>query len=376
MKRYIIIAITAAFIAMNGCDSDSSNSSECTNGDVKADCNDGKYSKCVDGKWTETVCDNNASCNAQNKCGECTNGDVNADCNEGKYSKCVDGKWTETACDNNASCNAENKCGECKDGDDKADCNEGNITKCVHGKWTASECEGDVSCAEDGKCGVCKNGDTTKCTNDSMGVGSALVCKNGKWSDSAEKCLDMFSCSMKDECYRCYIENCNRFTCNDDCKDTTCKVECDNYTVCIKQCEDKNNGCDSKCGECVNRDHINCVEDNNGVGSADICSNGKWASNRECKIVQGFDVSCHKRCNNLDGCNEDEYVSVCGDCKNSADRICIGKNNPYNVVPEHEWDLVLCIEGMFDFDHQVPCPESCTTQDKREACLQNVEPNP
>ena len=369
--KYILTAMALTSILLAGCDSDSSDKSECTNGELKADCHDGSISKCVDGKWTQATCDSGFSCNAENQCGECKNDEVKTDCADGKYSKCVNGKWTKTDCANGFSCNAENQCGECKDGDEKADCNDGKVSRCINGKYQQADCENNASCTTDNKCGECKNGDTSKCTNDSMGVGSALVCKDGSWSASAEKCPGMFSCSMTDECYQCYSNCKSQFTCNDDCKDTTCKAECDNYSACIKQCDDNNNGCDSKCGECVNEENINCTE-NNGVGFADICFNGKWASNRECKIVRGIDVSCKKRCNNNDGCNADEDISVCGDCKNSADRICIESyNNPYDNIPlEHTWELVFCKEGALEFNTQVPCDADCKDEANRMACLQ------
>ena len=86
-------------------------------------------------------------------------------------------------------------------------------------------------------------------------------------------------------------------------------------------------------------------------------------------------MSCKKRCNNNDGCNADEYISICGFCKNSADRFCVDKdNNPYGVSPDYsyKWMMMYCKEGDLDFDHQVPCTDGCNTQDKRDACLENV----
>ena len=137
MRHYILIAMATACFILAGCESDSGNSSnniECNADEVKADCNNGKYSKCVDGKWTETACDNNASCNAENQCGECTNDAIDDTCADGKYKKCAAGKWEEVACEGDTSCNAENKCGECSDGDEKTDCADGKYSKCVNGK--------------------------------------------------------------------------------------------------------------------------------------------------------------------------------------------------------------------------------------------------
>ena len=405
MKHYILSALALASVFLAGCNSDSS-SSECTNDEVKADCADGKYSKCVDGKWTETACENNVSCNAENKCGICADGAEKADCADGKYSRCVSGNWTETACENNVSCNAENKCGECTDGDEKADCADGKYSKCVNGKWTETACENNASCNAENKCGVCQNddvkncengengvgmvtickdgqwsenkvecpstsgkvsctadkqcgeclsGDTKNCTNDTESVlitGSAIMCKNGKWGTDPEYCPGQFSCAMTDACYQCYYKCDSKNECREDCKDSTCQESCKKNEACKKECDTNNGGCESKCGECNNGDNINCTEDSNKVGSADICFNGTM-THRSCKSIRGYDASCMKICTKAEGensCNEDEYDSVCGHCLTQEDLICIdGNNNPYTgalgIEFANRWQLVKCKAG-------------------------------
>ena len=367
--KYILTAMALTSILLAGCDS-----SECNEGEFKADCKDGNISKCVDGKWKQATCDNDFSCNEENQCGDCKNDEVKADCANGKYSKCVNGKWTQTACDNDFSCNAENQCGQCKDGDEK-DCSEGKVSRCINGKYQEVDCENNASCTTDGKCGECKNGDTTQCTNDSERVGSAKVCKDGKWSANKEACQGMNSCSVSDECDKCYNKDCyNNFVCNDDCKDTTCKVACDNLAICLKQCDDNNNGCESKCGECMNENHINCEENDDGVGIADICSNGKF-KRRDCETIQGIPVSCEKKCTG-DYCDD-----ICGECKNDVELICVTKFDSrfikwYEDGFSYDFQLVKCEEGklwLYDTDkgYRSCDPVDCSNSEGRAACMAN-----
>ncbi len=252
------------------------------------------------------------------------------------------------------------------------------MTVCKDGQWseTKIECPGEsgkVSCKADGTCGECLTGDSTQCQNDEKGHGSAIFCKDGQWATSEKDyCPSFSSCSMTDDCYQCYYECDRLFTCDENCADSSCEQECNKLSNCKAQCGE----CDSKCGECINGDHRNCVEDVQGAGVADICANGKWNQQRDCATVLGRTVACMQRCNQPDGCNADEYVSVCGECQNSEDPICVGQDNPYGVPPEHQWELVYCRGGMMDWDHIIPCTEGCKDQNERDACLQNVVTSP
>ena len=430
MKKYILIVLAAATVLLAGCDSNS-DSSECTNDEIKADCADGKYSKCVDGKWTETACDNNASCNAENKCGECQDNAVDDTCADGKYKKCNAGKWEEVACDNNASCNEENKCGECSDGDEKADCKDGKYSKCVNGRWEETECADNSSCTKDGTCGKCQDGavkdcendknnvgmvticqdgqwsekkvecpsesgkvsctadkqcgecltgDSSKCTNDAENTGSAIMCKDGKWGTKSEFCPSQFSCAMTDACYQCYFKCDSNNTCSEDCKESTCKDACKKNEACKKECDTNNGGCDSKCGACVNGNNINCTEDASKLGSADICFNGTF-SKKSCKSIKGIDVSCTSKCLKAEGpdsCSEEEYDSVCGECQNQDDLICVKEHDErysasYENFP-YPYQVVKCEEGKLWLDGDKgyrACASDCSAKEGYDACLQN-----
>lgn len=372
MKQYIGITLAAALLLLAGCDSDTSTSSECKADEVKADCSDGKYSKCINGKWTATECDDNASCNAENKCGECKDGDEKSDCSDGKYSKCVNGKWTATECNDNASCKADGTCGECKDGDTK-DCENdddgiGKITVCTNGQWSESKqaCNVDgiqVSCSDDSKCGECASGDSKDCANDAeTTIGKAILCKNGRWNEAAEKCPGQVSCSMTDDCYTCHQKCDQRWSdCYDACKETTCKAACESHADCKKEC----GICETKCGECTNAiqpipyrtNHKNCKEDANGVGSADMCFNGKWQLQKDCRTISlevirsaDFPVSCYVHCPDGSGyCEEEEKISECGQCQNTAKGkfLCIASdNNPYGDMFPYLEQLAKCENGI------------------------------
>ena len=337
MKRNIILVLAAASILFAGCDSDSSNSSECNNNEVKADCNDGKYSLCVDGKWTETTCADNASCKQDGTCGDCTNDAVKPDCNDGKYSLCVAGMWTEATCADNASCKQDGTCGDCTN-DAVKDCENGDnnigmVTICKDGQWSAEKVacpggSGNVSCTADNQCGECLSGDSTKCeenANDPDRVGSAILCKDGKWTTESAKCPRLTSCAMTDKCYQCYQECDKKFT-------------GENNEACKKECGD----CDSKCGECNTGTSKNCKDDSDGVGSADVCINGTW-KNDNCSVLRsGFTVSCLV---------EQENNSICGQCKNTKANQCFCINpghpvyDPSNSFPARTEST--CANGYF-----------------------------
>ena len=303
------------------CEGDASCNAEnkcgvCQNDAVDETCADGKYKKCANGQWEETACENNASCNAENKCGECSDGEEKADCKDGKYSKCENGAWVETACADNSSCTKEGTCGKCQEGAVK-DCengenNIGMVTICKDGQWSESKVacpseSGSVSCTADKKCGECLSGDSTKCKEDAADadrVGSAILCKDGKWTTEPAKCPGLTSCAMTDKCYQCNRECDKKFT-------------GENNEACKKECGD----CDTKCGECNTGTSKNCKDDSDGVGSADICINGTW-KNDNCSVLRsGFTVSCLV---------EQENNSICGQCKNTKANqcFCINPGHP------------------------------------------------
>ena len=318
MRHYILIAMATACFILAGCESDSGNSSnniECNADEVKADCNNGKYSKCVDGKWTETTCDNNASCNAENKCGECSDADVKADCNDGKYSKCVNGKWESTDCGGNVSCKADGTCGECKDGDSK-DCEDsadgaGVSTTCENGQWSATKqaCSVDgspISCGSDGKCGECFNGDSKDCVDETVNieyedltVGKATLCENGHWTAEPKQCPGPFSC----------------------------------------------NTATSKCGECVDGKHKACTESND-VTSAQLCVNGTYTL-KDCSDIRmtSYPVSCHT----IPDCTKGEECFQCGLCKNTNKSfLCLTKSVNYGNELDicYEEARATCVNGI------------------------------
>ena len=104
-----------------------------------------------------------------------------------------------------------------------------------------------------------------------------------------------------------------------------------------------------KCGECFDTDHIRCTEDEQGVGRADICFNGTWKQ-RDCKNVKNIQVSCTQKCLKADNdCEESEFESICGECLNQDDPICIDDEKDtykasYESFPYH-WQMVTCSEG-------------------------------
>ena len=378
----------------------------CQNDAVDETCADGKYKKCKDGKWKDVACDGNASCNADNKCGVCQDDAVDETCADGKYKKCKGGKWEDVACKGNASCNAENKCGECTDGDEKADCKNGKYSKCVNGKWTETKCADNASCTKEGTCGICHEGDIKDCENDASNIGMATICKDGqwsdtkvkcpsesgdvsctadkkcgecltddskncendskttigkanlcidgKWTDAAEECPNKSSCSVEDECYKCYNKCDDDYVCDKRCE--SCETSC----ILNAECKTKCGVCESKCGECTefNTDanpitQKNCKEDANGVGSASFCINGTWKDNK-CKYARGIDVSCYKKCpaSNPNCSDEAEMESICGQCPNTKDKyICITSGgNVYGYTPAYLEELVRCENGVIVFE--------------------------
>ncbi|MBQ9241737.1 MAG: hypothetical protein IJ165_00665 [Proteobacteria bacterium] len=331
MKDYIFAAMAATALLLAGCDSDTPD--ECKTDEVKADCNEGKYTKCVSGKWEEAVCENNASCAADGICGECTDGDIKADCSDGKVSKCVNGKWEQTTCENNASCKSDGTCGECTN-DTRKDCENGEsgigqVTVCENGEWSATKqaCAVNgtpVSCTPDGLCGDCLTGDSTKCANDSDHVGSAIFCKDGHWAEEIEMCPKQLSCAMTDECYQCHNQCDLAWDCPADCKDSSCESSCAKNAACKKECGE----CDSKCGECLNNSNRKCTEDGNGVGSAEICLNGTWTQ-KGCNALRIINVSCTRTCPTGISCEESEKEDFCGECKNT-------KANEYICIAPHD----------------------------------------
>ena len=383
MKHYIIIALATASILLAGCDSDSStSSSECNADEVKADCSNGKYSKCVDGKWTETTCDNNASCKADGSCGECKDGENKSDCSEGKYSKCIEGKWTETTCENNASCKADGSCGECVDGETKDCVNDGDsigqVTICTNGAWSSTKqaCSVNgvqVSCDSSGKCGECITGDSKNCENDSKTtVGKAILCKDGKWAATAENCPNLYSCSVEDECYKCHNKCDDDYTCVENCE--SCETSCIHNAECKTKC----GVCESKCGECLDKDgEINtnkdCKDDTNGVGSATFCINGTWTE-KKCSYFKAVDVSCYKYCpeGNSD-CNETEKESVCGMCPNTEGHyLCLAKDNAYGWNAPYLEQRVECENGVIT--SVKPCQQNTCNQVTGACAPEQFEP--
>ena len=173
---------------------DAKSCGECKDGEMKADCENGTATKCINGIWstTKVACNDemDVSCTSDGKCGECKDDDTKADCEDDKATKCSDGVWstTKVACNDemNVSCTSDGKCGECKDGETKADCEDGQVTKCNNGLWgtTKVKCndEMDVSCTADGKCGECEDG-TTKCENGEKELGLLSTCKDGAWGN-------------------------------------------------------------------------------------------------------------------------------------------------------------------------------------------------
>ncbi len=337
MKKYAIIAISILFAFLAGCGSDSS---ECSNNEVKPDCNDGKYSLCVDGKWTETVCADNVSCTKDGACGQCHDGDIkdcaNGEDNIGMVTICKDGQWSKAkvACADNVSCRQDGACGQCHDGDIK-DCANGEdsigmVTICKAGQWSDTKvaCPNDFSCIAD-KCGECRNGDSIECENDSDMVGNAKMCKDGQWTKDATLCSGQVSCAMTEDCYSCHKKCDSDWSCPKECKDSSCESACKKNVACKDDCGE----CVSKCGECRNNENKNCKENSDGVGRADICINGTWNNDKKCTSIDRIlvDVSCVKICPNYDNCEEEEKESFCGECKNTkaGQYICI---HPYDTI--------------------------------------------
>lgn len=260
---------------------------------------------------------------------------------------------------------------ECSSGETKADCSEGKYSACnAEGKWETVSCPDEVSCKADGTCGECKDGDAKNCVNDKQNVGNALFCKEGLWAKEAAFCPGQKSCSMTDECYQCFYKCDTDWECSEDCgADTTCKEKCEKNAACKAECGD----CDAKCGECVNKKQKNCTENEAGIGSAEICFNGKWAAGKNCSVVTNIEVSCSKKCNKPDSCTDEELDSECGECLNAEEPICINiKNNPYGDIPlSHEWQLVPCREGALQFSGPgyKPCADDCN--EFRDECLEN-----
>lgn len=319
MKQIILIAMATASILLAGCESDSDNSSKCS----------------VD--------------------------EVNSDCSNGRISKCIDGKWETTDCEGNASCKADGTCGECADGDKKNDCHEGIVSKCVFGIYQDSECEGGASCKADGTCGECTNGDTTQCTNDADKVGNAKVCRDGQWSETKEFCTDFSSCSTTDQCFQC-IKQCNYdWPCPEKCTDSSCESNCAKNEACIQRCGE----CEFKCGICKNDTNKNCIEDAQGVASAEICINGTWRE-ESCSYLRTIQVSCLKTCPDESfNCQEADKVSHCGQCKNTKtnEYICITPTSPVYGEPGLFGEYTQrcqCIDGYLD--NFETCPSVCNQE--------------
>ena len=360
MKYAIILAMAAASILLAGCDSGASNSIECDAGEVKADCSDGKYSMCVDGKWETVTCE--GTCDAENKCStpetclcddgtqcpkgnkdkcvsKCQDGAVDETCADGKYKKCKGGKWKDVACEGNASCNAKNKCGECTDGDEKADCKNGKYSKCVNGKWTETECADNSSCNADNKCGVCQN----DAVDETCADGKYKKCTGGKWEDVA--CKGNASCNAKNKC--------------GECTDGDEKADCKNgkYSKCVNgkwtetKCAD-NASCtkEGTCGICHEGDIKDCENDASNIGMVTICKDGQWSDTKvKCPSESG-DVSCtaDKKCGE---CLTDDSKN----CENDS-KTTIGKAN-------------LCKDGKWtDAAEECPNKSSCSVEDECLKC--------
>ena len=184
MKNGFAVALLAVSFAFVGCDSDSSDSGECKDSEVKSDCTDGKYSLCVDGAWTQATCKDNASCRPDGTCGECVDGNYTQCENDseqvGKALVCKQGSWSTApvTCPGLFSCAMTDDCYKCyeqcnKDWACKAnDCEKNEICK--------AECREKHGTCES-RCGTCLNMDQKNCTNDANDVGSADICLNGTW---------------------------------------------------------------------------------------------------------------------------------------------------------------------------------------------------
>ena len=307
-----------------------------------------------------------------------------------------------SACDSESSGPAA----ECTNGDSR-DCEAGTdggakAIVCVDGHWSEAKqaCSGNpVSCTTDGKCGECRDGDTTQCTNGLQDVGKAIGCTNGRWEKEPSYCPGQVSCAMSGDCYQC-LSNCDADkTCPAECTDSDCEEICRMNAACKAECNKNHGGCESKCGECVDGDMLNCKEDNDGLGSADYCYNGTWQKNHKCDTiykavhnVDGLTVSCTKKCTKICGdttcCRDDEYISICGECKNikagssEKDLICVQQfDSKYGVFyPDgfsYSFQLVKCVDGKLSFDPNdgyKPCENSCLGQDGYDACKASGQP--
>ena len=171
---------------------------------------------------------------------ECEENETKADCADGKYSRCNGGRWKKVTCPNEASCTTEGTCGECKDGDSLQCENNhldiGEYYPCENGKWSEEkkECEdelGPVSCTKEHKCGECWNDINRNCKEVS-GIATADICIEGILKKESCKTLRGIDVS------------CNKF--------------CSAYGG--DECEESEKA--SVCGICQNIDHLCLTENN------------------------------------------------------------------------------------------------------------------
>ena len=206
---------------------------ECEENETKADCADGKYSRCNGGRWKKVTCPNEASCTTEGTCGECKDGDSlqceNNNLDIGEYYPCENGKWSEEKkeCEDElgpVSCTTEHKCGECWN-DINRNCKEisGIATAdiCIDGILKKVSCKAlrgtDVSCNKfcaDGReecddsekasvCGLCTNGKFLCLTQDnpynydlpSNYIEALASCENGHITDSTLKPCKQNTCN-------------------------------------------------------------------------------------------------------------------------------------------------------------------------------------
>lgn len=366
----------------------------CNSGDIKCeDSSDGgKYSECLDGKWTENkscngasctqaFCDNskNENCKSESICGKCLNGDMQCTQNaesEDVIQICETGEWRpkdntalcttihnenahfdgETVCingelklnepcltkDNNpASCDSNLKCGECLNDDYRCEVKDGSsrIEVCKNGHWDLLSFCDTNSCSKNGKTCGCQFGEQ-KCETDSNGNSFILRCnEDGDWKET-EKCSNQVSCTIEEQC--------------GVCKDGDYKCENDVGTGKMYICVQGNWKLVYNCGEDIMcKDNISCSQCKNGEkkcvdGTIQECTMGSWKVLASCDsgICNSNNLGCAECISGNERC-KDGIKQICTDNKWGTPQICdLG-------CRKNEKDCAECIENKETCDNGI-----------------------
>ncbi|GEM_PF-3285927 len=369
-KLLAICALAALTAGLAGCDENTDNGLDCSDGAYRAQCVDSKYMMyCDTTSKTEKVkvCEGGYVCadvngiadcvdpNAKNDTTVCTDGAVQ--CNGAYVQTCVNNAWQNAqtpcvnGCENGACKPAPVVVPDCTDGAKQCNSDNSNTQTCTNGSWVD-----DVPACENGcENGVCKDAPVAcqdgakQCNADNSNV---QTCTDGAWVDDVPACN--FGCENgvckeppaetceEDGAKRCNINNSNTQTCtdgvwvdddpgcsygceNDACKEPPAETDCEEESAVrcaedtVQTCTDgKWTNADSACefgcleGACKEDPANSCTEEGAvqcAEATVQTCTNGKWVS---------ADAACEFGC--AEGkCNPEPIAAVDPECTKDED---------------------------------------------------------